>query len=157
VTACTDGKRVGPGDRDRLSRNGIALRTERVARLDGSDEGLQRVVFRSGEPLECDALFFNTDQVQRSELPTMLGCEAKENNQVSTRDKQRTCIPGLFLAGDADGDVQFVIVAAAEGARAATAINRELQDEDRGESEVQKRSGSTRGQDGPVAAASRDH
>ena len=39
----------------------------------------------------------------------------------------------LFLAGDADGDVQFVIVAAAEGARAATAINRELQDEDRGE------------------------
>src|SRR4051794_15527495 len=143
VTACTDGKRVGPGDRDRLSRNGIALRTERVARLDGSDEGLQRVVFRSGPPLECDALFFNTDQVQRSELPTMLGCEAKENNQVSTQGKQRTCIPGLFLAGDADGDVQFVIVAAAEGARAATAINRELQDEDRGEARTSPRRATT--------------
>jgi pyruvate/2-oxoglutarate dehydrogenase complex dihydrolipoamide dehydrogenase (E3) component len=42
-------------------------------------------------------------------------------------------VPGLFVAGDAAGDVQFVIVAAAEGARAAVAINRELQDEDRGE------------------------
>src|SRR3954469_1440935 len=36
VTACTDGKRVTPKDRDRLGRNGIAFRTERIARLDGS-------------------------------------------------------------------------------------------------------------------------
>jgi hypothetical protein len=42
-------------------------------------------------------------------------------------------VPGLFVAGDAAGDVQFVIVAAAEGARAAVAINRELQDEEQGE------------------------
>jgi hypothetical protein len=33
------------------------------------------------------------------------------------------------LAGDADSDVQFAIVAAAEGATAAAAINRELQEE----------------------------
>src|SRR4051794_29290038 len=139
VTACTDGKRVAPKDRDRLGRNGIALRTERIARLDGSGEVLQRIVFESGPPLECDALFFQTDQVQRSHLPAMLGCESKGDNQIRTHDKQRTCIPGLFLAGDADGDVQFVIVAAAEGARAATAINRELQEEDRGESRVPPR------------------
>jgi thioredoxin reductase len=139
VTTCTDGKRVAPRDRDRLGRNGIALRTERILRLDGSGEALQWVVFESGPPLECDALFFNTDQVQRSQLPAMLGCEAKEDNQIRTHDKQRTCLPGLFLAGDADGDVQFVIVAAAEGARAAVAINRELQEEDRGESRVPAR------------------
>ena len=35
-----------------------------------------------------------------------------------------------ILAGDADGDVQFAIVAASEGAIAATAINHELQRED---------------------------
>ncbi len=39
----------------------------------------------------------------------------------------------LFIAGDANGDTQFVIVAAAEGAKAAVAINKELQDEDRGQ------------------------
>ena len=83
--------------------------------------------------------------LQRSELPGMLGCEPKGNNHFRTRDKQRTCTPGLFLAGDADGDVQFVIVAAAEGARAATAINRELQDEDRGETRIPKPVGANRG------------
>ena len=101
-------------------------------------EALQRILFEAGPPLECDALFFNTDQVQRSELPAMLGCEPRRAQQVRTHDKQRTCMPGLFLAGDADGDVQFVIVAAAEGARAATAINRELQEEDRGESRASR-------------------
>lgn len=143
VTACTGGKRVGPKDRERLARNGIALRTERVARLDGGEDVLQRIVFESGPPLECDALFFDTEQVQRSRLPAMLGCETKKQNQIRTHDKQHTCMPGLFLAGDADGDVQFVIVAAAEGARAATAINRELQDEDRGEVAVPPRPAST--------------
>ena len=36
-----------------------------------------------------------------------------------------------FLAGDANGDVQFAIVAAGEGATAAVEINKELQEEDR--------------------------
>lgn len=38
---------------------------------------------------------------------------------------------GAFVAADADDDVQFVIVAAAERARAAIAIDSELQDEGR--------------------------
>jgi thioredoxin reductase len=139
VTACTDGTPVDARDRDRLARNGIALRTERIARLEGGHDLLRRIVFENSDTLECDALFFNTEQVQRSALPAMLGCEPKEKNLFRTRDKQRTCKPGLFLAGDADGDVQFVIVAAAEGARAATAINRELQDEDRGERKTPSR------------------
>jgi len=38
-----------------------------------------------------------------------------------------TRVPGLYVAGDASRDVQFVIVAAAEGAKAAVAINKALQ------------------------------
>jgi thioredoxin reductase len=143
VTACTGGKRVGPGDRARLEGNGIAIRTDRIARLDGSRASLRRIVFEAGPPLPCDALFFNTDQLQHSELPAMLGCETTGNRQIRTYEKQRTSVPGLFLAGDADGEVQFVIVAAAEGARAAVAINRELQDEDRGEARPRTRRATT--------------
>ena len=47
------------------------------------------------------------------------------------RKKQSCGIAGLFLAGDADGDVQFATVAAAEGAIAATAIHQEMVTEDR--------------------------
>ena len=39
---------------------------------------------------------------------------------------------GLFVAGDASKDVQLAIVAAAEGAKAAIAINTALQEEDSG-------------------------
>jgi thioredoxin reductase len=36
----------------------------------------------------------------------------------------------VFVAGDASRDVQFVVVAAAEGAKAALAINQALQREE---------------------------
>jgi hypothetical protein len=37
-----------------------------------------------------------------------------------------TSVPGLFAAGDCSRDVQLVIIAAAEGARAAFAMNTEM-------------------------------
>jgi thioredoxin reductase len=60
----------------------------------------------------------------------MLGCRCDDDGSIVTHKKQSSRVPGLFLAGDVDGDVQFSIVAAAEGAVAATAVNRELMDED---------------------------
>jgi thioredoxin reductase len=51
--------------------------------------------------------------------------------QSQTVRRQRSTVKGVYLAGDADDDVQFVVVAAAEGAIAAVAINKELNEEDR--------------------------
>jgi thioredoxin reductase len=48
---------------------------------------------------------------------------------VLTNQFQQTNTPGLYVAGDADKDMQFVVVAAAEGAKAAVIINKELQKE----------------------------
>ena len=103
--------------------------------MEGRDGQIERLHFAAGPPLECDALFFSSEMVQRSKLPTLLGCKCDEEGLIITKGKQRVGVCGLFLAGDADGDVQFAIVAAAEGATAATAINRELQDEDAGEAD----------------------
>jgi thioredoxin reductase len=133
VTACTEGVIPSPEDRCRAERNGIAIREERAVRVEGSEDRLERIVFASGPPLECDAIFFNTEQAQRSNLPAMLGCGPDPAGHGRTRRRQRTKVPGLFLAGDAGGEVQFAIVAAARGAIAGVTINRELQDEDRGE------------------------
>ena len=133
VTACTDGRPIDDDCLRRARRSGIALRTEPVAQLEGESDRVRRVVFKSGPPLGCDAVFFNTGQVQRSTLPRELGCRYDEKGQVSTEDRQGTGIPGLFVVGDADDDVQFIVVAAAEGATAAVSINRQLQEEDQGE------------------------
>jgi thioredoxin reductase len=132
VTACTDGRGgVRREDREQLAAAGIALRPERVVRLEARDGKLDRVVFESGPELPCHGLFFNTGQVVRSELATRLGCTLNRHGGVRTSARQHTDVPGLFLAGDAAREVQFVVVAAAEGATAGVAINRELQDEDR--------------------------
>ena len=133
VVACADGEAVEEPQSGHCRRGEIAVRPQKVIRLEGEGGRLRRVVFADGPPLECDAVFFNTEQFQRSQLPRQLGCRYDPKGHVCTEDRQGTGIPGLFVVGDADDDVQFVIVAAAEGATAAVALNRQMQEEDRGE------------------------
>jgi thioredoxin reductase len=130
VTVLTNGLPTSAHDQRRLTGLEIALNEERVLRLVHSHAQLQGVELEESGLLAADALFFNTRQRPRSELPCLLGCQVNESGLAHTHEKQKTDVPGVFLAGDADGDVQFVIVAAAEGATAAVAINRELQEED---------------------------
>ena len=60
-------------------------------------------------------------------LAERLGCEFNRKGTVKTGTwATRTC-PGVFVAGDASRDAQFVVVAAAEGIKAAVAINKALQ------------------------------
>jgi thioredoxin reductase len=64
--------------------------------------------------------------VQRSDLAAQLGCKVASNGSVEQDEDGQTCVPGVFVAGDASRDVQLAIVAAAEGVRAAFAINKRL-------------------------------
>ena len=130
LVVCTDGRRMRAVTRQSLESAGISVRTERIARLEGQEGRLQRIVFEGGTTLARHALFFSTGQFQRSTLADALGCEFTRKGHVRCDRAGRTTVANLFVAGDANGDTQFVIVAAAEGAKAAVAINRELQDED---------------------------
>jgi thioredoxin reductase len=136
VTILSNGSTIADEDRRRLLRNGIRWNENVIVRLNCDDGRLRAVEFEGSAPLEADALFFESVQHQQCDLPESLGCGYADDEHVRTTSKQRTTVRGIFFAGDADGDVQFAIVAAAEGATAAVAINRELQDEDRGEVEL---------------------
>lgn len=129
VVALTDGHPLSDDDRARATRAGIRIREEPVARLEATGGRLIAVTFTHGPSEPCDALFFNTGQTVRSHLAQRLGCHLNPDGSVTTANNQCTDIPGLYMAGDADKDVQFAIVAAAEGATAAVSINRELQDD----------------------------
>jgi thioredoxin reductase len=131
VTACTNGSDLSQDNLERLQANGIAIQTAPVLGLRGSGGVLSELVFADQPPLVCDALFFHSHQTQRSRLAAMVGCHFDEKSHVSTYKKQFTGVNGVYVAGDANGEVQFAIVAAAEGAIAATAINRDLQEEKR--------------------------
>jgi len=131
LVLCTDGpSEIEPGDLARLERNGITVREEPVRALRGRDGILERIVFRNGDELPRRALFFTTGQFQRSKLAMDLGCEINPKGTVRTGKYEATHLPGLFVAGDASRAVQWVIVAAAEGAEAAFAINTDLTKED---------------------------
>lgn len=132
VTACTEGVPVREELVARAALANVAICTRSVRRLCGRDAQLTHVEFHEGPSLLADALFFNTSQSQRSELPRLLGCSFKDDGGVHATDRQCTGVPGLYVAGDADREVEFVIVAAAQGATAATAINGELQREETG-------------------------
>lgn len=131
LVLCTDGPgEIEPDDRARLERNGIAVREDRVSRLESSVGKLSAIVFDTGARLERQALFFTTGQYQRSDLLERLGCHFNDKGTVRTGKYETTHLPGLFVAGDASRAVQWVVVAAAEGAEAAFAINTDLLKED---------------------------
>ena len=130
IVLCTDGPtELDAKDMARLTRNGIAVREERVARLEGT-AALERIVFETGDALARRAVFFTTGQTQQSELARSLGCEINEKGTVRTGKYETTHLTGLYVAGDASRAVQWVVVAAAEGAEAAFAINTDLLKED---------------------------
>jgi thioredoxin reductase len=127
IAICSDGpSEIDTRHRDRLAALGIAVREDRVVRLEGRDGVLTRVVFDRGDALPRRALFFTTGQEQRSSLASSLGCEFNDKGTVRTGKYESTHLPGLFVAGDASRAVQWAIVAAAEGAEAAFAINTDL-------------------------------
>jgi thioredoxin reductase len=127
IVVCTHGSPLDRRLRARLADNGVAVRPERIARLDHEDGSLTRVVFASGDALERDALFFTTAQHPQSDLAIRLGCTLTHHGVVRTGTRCDTNVPGVFVAGDASRDAQFVVVAAAEGVKAAVAINMALQ------------------------------
>ena len=131
IALCTDG-RSGFSDeiRTHLQRNGIEVFEERIVALEGKDGQLDALVFDGGRRLPRRALFFDTPCVSRLELARNLGCQITRKGAVRCGQYEATSVPGVFVAGNLIKDVQLVIVAAAEGTRAAFGINRSLTRED---------------------------
>jgi thioredoxin reductase len=75
--------------------------------------------------VRCDVLRHRT--ASPDTLAERLGCLFNRKGTVNTGTLCDTNVPGVFVAGDASRDAQFVVVAAAEGIKAAVAINKALQ------------------------------
>jgi len=118
--------------RARLAARGVRLCEEPVARLEGGDGHLDRVVFATGAPLHRRAAFRHPPTSQRSDLPDQLGCRLLEDGSVEVSDLGQTSVPGVFAAGDMARRPSMplpgaqVVIAAAAVAIAAVAVDQEL-------------------------------
>ncbi|QHL88038.1 FAD-dependent oxidoreductase [Nibribacter ruber] len=130
VKLFTDGtNKLTREDKELLARNGITYATAAIERIEGEDGQMQRIILQNGQVEERHALFFATGSDQRSDLASQLECDFTSKGVVRTYKHQETNVKGLYVAGDSARDMQLVIVAAAEGTKAAVAINIELQKE----------------------------
>jgi thioredoxin reductase len=131
IVLCSDGKATLTRiQREELRANGIKLREDRIAGLEGGSGRLRAIKFRNGTRLLRRALFFDTPVTGQSRLAESLGCQFNRRGGVKCGRYEATSVPGVFVAGNIIKDVQLAIVAAAEGARAAFGINRALTRED---------------------------
>jgi thioredoxin reductase len=120
VVLCTDGPSgLKPADSADLAGRGIHVLTAKVARLEGSESGLDRIIFADGSDLPVAAVFLSPGRSPRSDLASRLGY--RPTGKGVKRES------GVYVAGDAARDAHLAILAAAEGAQVAMAINRALQ------------------------------
>lgn len=130
VVLFTDGGEPPSADEARrLAAAGVRVVEDRVLRLVGRDGILERVELEGGRDEPRRALFLKLSQQPRSDLAEQLGLPIA-GARTDTGARESTRVPGLYVAGDASRDLMFAIIAAAEGATAAFAINCELQEED---------------------------
>ena len=131
VVVVSDGpSRIPSEDRARLRERGVKVEERRISRLEGRRGHLTHIRFVEGDALPRAALFFSTGNHQASRVAVQLGCRVTAKGALWADHRQCTNVSGLYVAGDASRDVQFVVVAAAEGAKAAVWINAELQAEE---------------------------
>lgn len=114
----------------RLHRYGIPVQRAPVARLEGGRR-LDRVEFRNGSSVPCDAIFFRGLKYQHSALCGSLGCTFARGGAVRVRRFEKAGPKGLYVIGDASAGTQMAITAAAEGVRAAISINEAIERRDR--------------------------
>jgi thioredoxin reductase len=129
LTLLTDQNEISSSNRAKLAELDIPIRTEAVVALDGDkrNQQLERVLFSAGEPLECDALFFNLGTELATNFHETLECRLDEEcGLVWVDETQQTSIDGVYAAGDITPHSQLAVVAAAEGAMAAIQIHRSL-------------------------------
>jgi thioredoxin reductase len=127
VILFTDGRGyLTPGQRRQLDGRGIRVVSSRIGALTCSEDKLTCVTLKNGESVPCDAVFVHHGHKPNNDLLLQLGARMTSRGAAITNRKQACSIPGVYVAGDAAIDIHFVIVAAAEGAKAAVAIHDDL-------------------------------
>jgi len=125
VVYFSDGVLLVASERTKLDAMGVGLIETKITALVGKEGKLEMVKLAGGGSFPRKAMFFMSSQRQNCGLAQKLGCELREGF-VACDDNAKTCVPGLYVAGNTSMGLQMAIVAAAEGAKAAHSINTEL-------------------------------
>ena len=128
LLVCTNGHQaLDSAQQATLRRKGIGVVEDRITTLVGKGGQLERVVFATQGAHARRGGFVAPQLLQASPFGEELGCEMNAMGGIVTDAFGRTTVPGVYAAGDASVVVPAqLIIAAAEGSRAAAGVNSDL-------------------------------
>jgi thioredoxin reductase len=128
LLVCTNGHQLLTKEQqETLRQKGIQVVEDRITALVGKHGQLERIVFATQEERSREGGFVAPQLLQASPFGEELGCEMNVMGGIVTDPFGRTTVPGVYAAGDASVVVPAqLIIAAAEGSRAAAGVNTDL-------------------------------
>lgn len=131
LLVCTNGyDSLTHEEEETLRGHGIRIDHREIGRLEGDGGQLSAVRFADGETAACAGGFVAERLRQAVPFAEELGCAMTPYGGIETDAAGRTNVPGVYAAGDATCIMPAqLIVAAADGSRAAIGINEDMTDE----------------------------
>ncbi len=128
LIVCTNGKSFQNLEHKQLILNkGIKILENKIKNFVGKSGQMEKIMFENGEGVNRKGGFVLPQLIQSSNFAKELGCKFNSLGGISVDSFGRTNINGVYAAGDASVIVPAqLIVAAAEGLRAAVGVNKDL-------------------------------
>ncbi|MBB3111226.1 thioredoxin reductase [Paenibacillus phyllosphaerae] len=121
---------LSPDQQQQLYRQGVQVNMMPIDAFVGSEGQLAGVRFKDGSFIQRSGGFVTPRLSQRSDFGEQLGCARTEFGGIVTDSYGRTSVPGVYAAGDSALVMPSqLIIAAAEGSRAAMGVNSDLIEE----------------------------
>lgn len=128
LIVCTNGEAFqNTAQKELLQKKGIKIMESKIKNFVGKSGQMEKVIFEDGKSVSIRGGFVMPQLVQASDFGTQLGCQYNPLGGIIVDSFGRTNIKGIYAAGDASVITPAqIIIAAAEGVRAAAGVNTDL-------------------------------
>lgn len=128
LIVCTNGKPIlNPEQKHLIHNKGIRIIESKIKNFEGKNGQMEKIHFENGDSAIRKGGFVLPQPIQASDFAKKLGCEYNSSGGISVDFYGRTNVPGVHAAGDASVFAPAqLIIAAADGLKAAAGVNRDL-------------------------------
>jgi thioredoxin reductase len=128
LIVCTNGEAFqNSAQKDFLQNKGIKIIEHKIKNFEGKNGQIEKIVFENGESVLRKGCFVMPQLIQASDFGKQLGCQYNPLGGIAVDSFGRTNIQGVYAAGDVSVIAPAqIIIAAAEGVRAAAGVNTDL-------------------------------
>ncbi|MYL55310.1 FAD-dependent oxidoreductase [Pontibacillus yanchengensis] len=118
-------------DLEKLNTYNIDVIDGHIKEVSSTNGFLKSIILEDGEVFKRSAGFImNVDATQSSTIPEMLGVPYNHHGGYETDPHGLTCVPGLYVIGDATHAFSGLVGAAGEGYEVGVSINHKLVEEE---------------------------